>query len=57
LFHCIAEITSLQTRGNGGKQKQAGAKQCQAQEQLGLPAEAKLILEVVYTLGCAGEDL
>ena len=39
------------------KIKQAGAKLCQAQDQLGLPAEAKLILEVVYTLGCAGEDL
>jgi hypothetical protein len=35
---------------------QAGAELCQAQDQLGLPAEAKIILEVVYTLGCAGED-
>ena len=29
------------------KQKQAGAELCQAQDQLDLPAEAKLILEVV----------
>jgi hypothetical protein len=37
--------------------KQAGAELCQAQDQLGLPAEAKLIFEVVYNLGCAAEDI
>ena len=37
------------------KWKQAGAELCQAKDQLGLPAEAKLILEVVYTLDCAVE--
>ena len=47
---------------SGGKKKQqekkqAGAELCQAQDQLGLPAEAKLILEVVYNLGCAAEDI
>jgi hypothetical protein len=39
------------------KEKWAGAELCQAQDQLGLPSEAKLILEIVYTLGFAGEDL
>ena len=41
----------------GKLSKQAGAELCQAQDQLGLPAEAKLILEVVYNLGCAAEDI
>jgi hypothetical protein len=34
------------------EEKQAGAELCQAQDQLGLLAEAKLILEVVYTSQC-----
>jgi hypothetical protein len=56
---CIGKVQVL-IRGKKNVEKlsrQAGADLCQAQDQLGLPAEAKLILEVGYTLGCAGEDL
>jgi hypothetical protein len=36
------------------KKTQAGAELCQAQDQHGLTAEAKLMLEVFYILDCAG---